>query len=384
MRLYKGFKTQFAPLLAAVFTAVGQLKKVPKKFLDSVITIIHKKGDRQQPGNYRPISLTNTDYRLLARSLAGRLGSILNRVIDPAQTAFLKGRHIGDNAMLLQFLPAWLQQQDRMALVAFCDFRKAYDTIDRRFLFEVAATLGLGEGFQAWLKLLLTDTRSAAILDGYLSDHRKFRAGVRQGCPLAPLLYLLVAQAALSWLKSQGLGIMIESQLLTAAQFADDLRVLLEGPEQVPAFVAAMEVFAAASGQHMLPEKTHLLPVGKPPSVPLPNSIAGLPVVSSVKALGITFSSYTGEASVDWPAMVETVHKRIEKIVRCRLSPFGRAFAVNGYALSRILFHVQFVGLPGEPWMSYLQRLVAAAVDRELCLRLPGQHGESQRRFTRQ
>ena len=80
--------------------------------------------------------------------------------------------------------------------------------------------------------------------------------------------------------------------------------------------------------------------------------------------------------------MVGTVHKRIEKIVRCRLSPFGRAFAVNGYALSRILFHVQFVGLPGEPWMSYLQRLVAAAVDRELCLRLPGQHGESQRRFT--
>ena len=143
----------------------------------------------------------------------------------------------------------------------------------------------------------------------------------------------------------------------------------------MPAFVAAMEVFAAASGQHMLPEKTHLLPVGKPLATPLPASIAGLPVVSSVKALGITFSSYTGEASVDWPSMVNTVHSRIQKIVRCRLSPFGRAFAVNGYALSRILFHVQFVGLPGEPWRSYLERLVAAAVDREICLRLPGQPG---------
>ena len=93
---------------------------------------------------------------------------------------------------------------------------------------------------------------------------------MRQGCPLAPLLYLLVSQAALSWLKSQGIGIQVESHFITAAQFADDLKVLLDGAEQIPHFITTMQTFAAASGQHMLPSKTHLLPLGQPPAEPLP------------------------------------------------------------------------------------------------------------------
>ena len=70
MRLYKGFKTQFAPLLTAVFTAVGRLKKVPKKYL-----VIRRGINRQQLDNYRPfISLTTTDYRLLGKKFSGASG----------------------------------------------------------------------------------------------------------------------------------------------------------------------------------------------------------------------------------------------------------------------------------------------------------------------
>lgn len=381
MKLYKRFKTQFAPMLAAVFSAMGRLETTPRHFLDSIISNIFKKGSRLKIGDHRPISLTNTEYRLLARALAGRLGGVLNGIIDPAQTAFLRGRNIGDNVMLLQFLPAWLNQQGKTGLVAFCDFRKAYDTIDRQFLFEVAEIIGLGDGFLKWMKLLLTNTRSATFIDGYLSDFRKMEAGVRQGCPLAPLLYLPVAQAALSWLKSRDIGIMVESFRLTAAQFADDLKALLE-IHQVPIFVAAMEVFALASGQHMLPAKTKILPIGKPPDTPLPEAIHDLPVVSSVKALGLTFSAFTGSISVDWPDMIKKVQKRAHKITKCKLSPFGRAFAMNGYALSRLLFVAQFVGLPEGTNLENLSKLVAAAVDSATCLRLPGETGPSQVHFT--
>ncbi|KAG7674213.1 hypothetical protein KSW81_006039 [Nannochloris sp. 'desiccata'] len=382
MKLYKRFKDQFAPMLAAVFSAFGKLQRVPRRFLDSIITHIFKAGSRLKIGDHRPISLTNTEYRLLTRALAGRLGGVLQDVIDPAQTAFLRGRNIGDNAMLLQILPAWLNQQNRSGLIAFCDIRKAYDTVDRQFLFEAAKTIGLGNGFVNWMKLLLTDTRSAALVDGYLSDYHKMEAGVRQGCPLAPLLYLLIAQAVLSWLKSKGIGITVLSELLTAGQHADDLKALLEGPEEVPTFIVAMKIFAMATGQHMLPAKTKLLPIGKVPEVPLPEQIEGLPVVSSAKALGLTFSAYTGEVSVDWSEMIKKVHERVSRIVKCKLSPFGRAFAMNGYALSRILFAAQFVGLPAGTQLNYLQSMIAAAVDSGTCLRLPGETGPSQRHFT--
>ncbi|KAH7621087.1 putative LINE-1 retrotransposable element ORF2 protein [Nannochloris sp. 'desiccata'] len=270
VELYKKFKTQFVPILAGVFTAIGVLKNLPCGFLDGVITVLYKKGDRVDAGNYRPISLTNTDYRVLARVLAGRLGEVLPDLVDPAQTAFIKGRCIGDNAMLLQFVAALLKEEGRSAVLALCDFRKAYDTVDRYFLLAVATKLGLGHGFVQWVRLLLEGTLSAAIINGYLAEPKLLLAGVRQGCPLAPLLYLLIGQALLCWIKDQGIGIQIAGSLLSGSQFADDLKALLDGPQQIPAFKAAMATFATASGQHLLPAKTQLLFIGVPPTQPLP------------------------------------------------------------------------------------------------------------------
>ena len=77
----------------------------PPGFNRGVISVIYKKGDPCSPANYRPITLLNTDYRLLSKVLANRLGSCLPGLIGPEQTAFLHGRHIGENAHLLQLLP---------------------------------------------------------------------------------------------------------------------------------------------------------------------------------------------------------------------------------------------------------------------------------------
>ena len=362
VELYKKFKAQFAPILAAVFTAIGRRRQVPAGFLDSIITVIYKKGERLHPLNYRPISLTNTDYRILARVLAGRLGEVLPAVIDPAQTAFIKGRSIGENVLLLQLLPALLQEEKRSGIVAFCDFRKAYDTVDRNFLLAVAEKLGLGEGFLQWIRLLLRNTRSAAVVNGYVAEPRLFVAGVRQGCPLAPLLYLLVAQAALLWLRDQGIGMEIEGELMSGMQYADDLKALLAGPEQVPAFKAAMKTFEEASGQALEPTKTKLLFIGTPPEGALPEEIEGMKVVHSAKALGLTYSEFSGDVEADWDELRKESYRRLQKIVRCKLTAFGRAFAVNSYALSTFLYHAEFAGLQED---AELTAKVAAVVDRD-------------------
>ena len=64
-----------------------------------------KAGDDADPACYRPITLLNTDYRLLAKLLAARLGPVLAASIGPEQTAFLPGRLMGDNVTFLQLLP---------------------------------------------------------------------------------------------------------------------------------------------------------------------------------------------------------------------------------------------------------------------------------------
>jgi hypothetical protein len=81
-------------------------------------------------------------------------------------------------------------------LVAFLDFKKAYDSVDREFLRHVLLAMGVGDTFVKWVVLLLGQgTTTCAVLNGFKSDKVRFRAGVRQGCPLAPLLYLFVGEA---------------------------------------------------------------------------------------------------------------------------------------------------------------------------------------------
>ena len=292
--LYKKYKDLFSPVLAGIFSAVGRLGVTPTGFLDGVISTLFKKGDRTLPCNYRPITLLNTDYRLLAKVLAARLGRVLKGVVSSEQTAFLAGRNIGENIMLLKLLPRLFKSRGQVGVIAFCDFAKAYDTIDRDFLYRAMECMGLGEGFIGWVKTLLLATRACASVNGVISKKELFSAGVRQGCPLAPLLYLVVAQALHSWLHAQGFGVDLEQGAwLTAAQYADDTKVILKelGEEEVRKFLDTMTKFQRASGQRLNENKTELLPIGALDNRPLPTAVCNLRVVNAARGVGIIFSN---------------------------------------------------------------------------------------------
>ncbi|PNW81093.1 hypothetical protein CHLRE_07g341553v5 [Chlamydomonas reinhardtii] len=282
--LYRELGGPTARVLARVFTASLAAGAPPRGFLDGVITCFSKPGDPLQPSSYRPITLLGTDYRTLARVLARRLIPVFSTVIHPAQTAFLPGRRIADNVLLLQLLPELMRvaegggpggggggggggaagstaDADR-GVVAFLDFYKAYDTLDRNFLYRCLAVMGVGSGFLAWVKLLLTGTRSAALANGYLSAFVLIIAGVRQGCPLAPPLYLAPAQALFAYLDRAGFGVSWADIRLVATAFADDAAPFLRRMANVPGFLAAMETFRAASGQRLNLDKVELLPIG--------------------------------------------------------------------------------------------------------------------------
>ncbi len=125
VELYQHYEAEFAPVLAEVFTAVGEGIGVPDGLLDGVWAFFYKGGDASEPSNYRPITLTDTDYRTLARVLCRRLQPVFGRVIDPEQTAFLTERRIADNVLLLQLTPGLLKAAGQSpGVAAFLDFYK--------------------------------------------------------------------------------------------------------------------------------------------------------------------------------------------------------------------------------------------------------------------
>jgi hypothetical protein len=156
--------------------------------------------------------------------------------------------------------------------------------------------------------------------------------------------------------------------VLHAAQYADDAEPFLRSLSQLPAFIACMNTFAEASGQHLNLSKTHVVLLGRqrqrPPIQPqLPE---GLSLAQSAKSLGVTFSG-TGDTTIDWGARMAIAKHRLGKIAHIpNLSAFGRAFAVNAYALATLLYAGQFgCGMP-TLHAEKLQKWSAAVVDASL------------------
>ena len=406
VELYRKCSSTMVPLLSNLYTAIGLAGQVPLGFLDGVVVTPPKPGDSTDPNNYRPLTLLNTDYRILAKVLSTRFRAVQHHIVEPEQSGFMPGRHIGDNILLNQLLPMAVGPASS-AVVVHVDYYKAYDTVIRAFLFAVLQAFKVGDGFLNWVQLLLSDTGAHALVNGFLSSKFTYTAGVRQGCPLSPQLYLCVAQAMLSFLKQKGFGVKLAATTLTATQFADDAQVFLQSFADVPHFLATMDIFKQASGQGLNVHKTMLHPIGRasrqslwvhhflaqltqqhphiPPAhfMPLAQSQAihelqrdrtavppdvvvhGLHVVPVVKLLGLRLKT-DGTTEVDWHGKLEAVMRVYDFIGRLPLSCFGRGFASASYGISKLLYAAEFAGMPPVDIMAQLETATAKLVDRGL------------------
>ena len=155
-------------------------------------------------------------------------------------------------------------------------------------------------GMVGWARTLLRSTKAAAVVNGHMSGQRTWGAGVRQGCPLAPAMYLFVAWTLTTWIHaSPSAGVLIAGARLVSAQFADDCTALLKvcNEGKVLALLAAMEIFAKATGQRLNLKKCRILPLGvqPAPSPSAPTTLGSIPVCTTATTLGITFSNDPGE-----------------------------------------------------------------------------------------
>ena len=98
------YKTFWGDIKILFYSALKQIfenKEMSFSQRLAIMTLIHKKGDKKLLKNYRPISLTNIDYKIIAFVFAKRLQNILDRLISKSQTAYIKGRFIGENARII-------------------------------------------------------------------------------------------------------------------------------------------------------------------------------------------------------------------------------------------------------------------------------------------
>lgn len=201
---------------------------------EGMIRLIPKAVNKMELKDWRPLTMLTTDYKIIARILAGRLQLLLQKIILPQQTGFIKGRHMLDNVLTLWMAQDAARTRKHPGMFVKLDFEKAYDRVEHDYLWDTMAKCGLGQQFVALVKGLTLGASTAVHVNGAKTYRFPVGRGVRQGCPLAPLLFVLATQPLMSEMKASFQAGRIrgyqvgETVLLDYSLFADDMGVFID------------------------------------------------------------------------------------------------------------------------------------------------------------
>ena len=158
-----------------------------------LITLLFKKGDTQCLKNWRPITLLNCDYKIIAAVLAARLQKVIRHIVHESQTGY-KGRLASTNVRLVKDIIKHFMNRKESGAIMLVDFTKAFDVLDTTFLDFCLEKFNFGSSFRKWVRVLYTNIVSCVLVNGWTSEPFCVERGIRQGCPLSALLFVLAVE----------------------------------------------------------------------------------------------------------------------------------------------------------------------------------------------
>eukprot|EP00962_Isochrysis_galbana_P010757 scaffold2991_cov120-Isochrysis_galbana.AAC.4 len=162
------------------------------------IVLLYKKGDSRDPRNYRPITLLQVDYKILAKILVARMKKTVNNFVSKEQLGFVPKRLIGEATHLLKLVQAYLEEEGREGLLLALDWEKAFDRVSWDYYHLALEALEFGPYFRGWARLLSNPDAPPIRrikANGARCNPFSIKCGVPQGCPLSPLAFLVIAEA---------------------------------------------------------------------------------------------------------------------------------------------------------------------------------------------
>ena len=148
------------------------------------ITRLPKKVDAVEIKIFRPISLIHSFAKLVTKLMANRLAPLLPSLVSANQSAFVRGRRIHDNFMLVQQMVKSLHKKKEAHILLKLDISKAFDSVSWSFLLEVLRKVGFGQRWRDLICLILSTSSTQILVNGEPGDTIYRHRGLRQGDPL--------------------------------------------------------------------------------------------------------------------------------------------------------------------------------------------------------
>jgi hypothetical protein len=333
--------------------------KLPKGFLAYFIALIPKVSNPHTINEFRPISLLGSVYKILAKVLSTRLGQVMGKLISNNQSAFIKGRLLVDGVLALNEVVDLVKRARKKCIIFKVDFEKAYDSVNWNFLEYMLRRFGFREKWILWIKSYVFAGSLSVLVNGSPSQEVNIQRGLKQGDPLAPFLFLLVAE---------GIGLLMKRAILLGffkpivvnnsnvsishLQYADDTIFIGENcVENLWCIKAILRWFHLMSGLKVNYAKSRLFGV----------NVDGSLLTEAAKflncKLGILPFIYLGllvganpRKESTWKPVIDLLKNRLNAWQNRFVSLGGRVVLINSVLASIPTFYMSYMRMPECVW----------------------------------
>jgi hypothetical protein len=284
------------------------------------LTLIPKEERVTNPKHFRPIALCNVIYKVITKVIATRLKPILPYLISNEQSGYVEGRQIMDSVILAHEVIHSLKTSRTPGMLIKLDLSKAFDRASWKYIRAVLDSFGFAQDWINWIMNLTSSAFFSILVNGVPSKPFSPSRGIRQGDPLSPFLFILLAEGLGRYIKAsviegslKGLPLHNLQPAPSHSQFVDDT-LLMNSPtaQEAQKLNSILADFTEASGMSLNLDKSKLYFFNTPPSVQRHISrLLGIPRSSlPSNYLGIPLSG-AAASNISWDSLLLSISNRL-------------------------------------------------------------------------
>lgn len=193
------------------------------------------------------------------------LEKVLPKIVHPCQAGYIKGRYISECIRIISDIMVFRKQKNIPGAAVFLDFEKALDSIEWSYLQRCSEVHKFGPHLQQWIKVFYDVISSCVLNNGFTSEHFMLSRGVRQGCPLSGLLFIIgieiLGNAVRNSTDINGIDI-VPGKIVKLALYASDTTIFVKDDHSIHNLFKQLGKFESLSGLQINQSKSELLWLG--------------------------------------------------------------------------------------------------------------------------